>query len=122
LIKKKFAQIFDYTLGARPILPGQGQISVPSSQPMQNNAYSPSVTGTRPQVTSAQVTSGYNQTTIPPPGISQYPIPSIAARPQQGSDVDNTLVPQMADMRINQSQDTNQFDVMYFIRSNLLDV
>ncbi|CAG8657181.1 5507_t:CDS:10 [Rhizophagus irregularis] len=98
--------------GARPIIPGQGQMSAPLSQPMQNNAYSPGVTGTRPKVTSAQVTSGYNQTTIPPPlpGISQYPVPSIAARPQQGSDVDDTLVPQMANIGINQSQDTSQFD------------
>lgn len=99
-------------------------MSAPLSQPMQNNAYSPGVTGTRPKVTSAQVTSGYNQTTIPPPlpGISQYPVPSIAARPQQGSDVDDTLVPQMANIGINQSQDTSQFDVMYFIRPNLLSV
>lgn len=87
-------------------------------------SYSPGITGTRPQVTSAQVTSEYNQTAIPPPlpGISQYSVPSIAARPQQGSDVDNTLVPQMAGIGINQSQDTSQFDVMYFIRPNLLSV
>jgi hypothetical protein len=98
-------------------------MSAPSSQPVQNNAYPPSLTGMR-QAAAPQVNSGYNQTTIPPPlpGTSQYPRPqgpSITARPQ-GSDVDNILVPQMANIGINQN--SNQFDVMYLIRPNLLIV
>ncbi|GES88569.1 Sec23/Sec24 family protein [Rhizophagus clarus] len=75
--------------GIRPPAPGSSPI-IPSSQPM-NNTYSPSVTGTRPQVT-----SGYNQTIPPPlPGIPQYS--------QQEPDVVNTLVPQMTGLGINKS-------------------
>lgn len=95
-------------------------MSAPSSQPM-HNTYSPGVTGTRPQVTSAQDIPGYNQTIPPPlPGISQYPVPSITARPPQGSDVVNTLVPRMEGIGID--KETSHFDVMYFIRPNLLNV
>ncbi|CAG8538284.1 12091_t:CDS:10 [Funneliformis mosseae] len=107
--------------GTRPMLPRQGQMIMPSSQPVQIN----STTGVAGMKPPSQVNSGQIQTTIPPSslGTSQYPRPQgppIATRPQQESDVNN-IVSQMSNIGIHQNlpsqhpiqhpnQHPNQFD------------